>query len=154
VGDLRSSPKPATSRIERPKGAEIDYPGLWMMFLIWMAFGALASVRNYFMFPSQRDMWELTAVVAYTACFYSWIALTPIVFRIEKRFPLGAGRWVRNLALLAIISVPFCLLASPLMMGSFLAVGYALNDQIWMPRSAITWFLEFPVAEAIFLALA
>jgi len=150
VREMGSSPKPVASTAEPAKGAEIRYPGLGMMVLIWTAIGALTSVRYQLVSPSKPAVGELSSLLGCIACFYPWIALTPLVFRIEARFPLGSGRWARNLALLAIISVPVCLLASPLMMGSFVAVMSALQAPLWKPRNSIYWLREFPVAEGIF----
>jgi two-component system, LytTR family, sensor kinase len=150
VHGLQSSPKAATSQSGQPKDAEIRYPGFGTMFLMWTVIGVLTTVRNYFVFPSQPEMWGLSAMLLCAACYYPWIALTPVVFRIEKRFPLGTGRWARNLSLLAMFSVPFCLLASPLMLGSFTAAVSALRDPRWMSRRGYSWLREFPVAEAIF----
>jgi sensor histidine kinase YesM len=121
------------------------------MFLLWTGIGALTSVRDYLMFrPSKPEMSLLSLWLVCTACFYPWTALTPVVFRIERRFPLGAGRWLRNLGLLAMFSVPICLLASPLMLGFATAILLALRAPLWMPHSLISWFGEFPVAETIF----
>jgi sensor histidine kinase YesM len=49
-----------------------------------------------------------------------------------------------------LISVPLCLLASPLMMAFYVAVASALNDRMLKPRDAIFWFREVPTAETIF----
>jgi sensor histidine kinase YesM len=120
-----------------------------MMVPIWTAIGALTSVRNL-VFRPKPDMGEITALFACSiAWFYPWIALTPVVFRIEKRFPLGTGRWARNLALLALFSVPVCLLASPLMRGFFVAVLFVLPTPARIPRISIFWH-ELPVAVIIF----
>jgi len=52
--------------------------------------------------------------------------------------------------MLAIISVPFCLIASPLMMGAFTVVMSVLRDPALAAPRKIPWFREFVVAEAIF----
>jgi len=151
VRDQQSSPKPATPESEAPKGAEIRYPGLGAMFLLWTGIGAVTSVRNYLMFqPSKPEMSLLSLWLVCAACFYPWTGLTPVVFRIERRFPLGAERWPRNLALLAMLSVPFCLLASPLMLGFATVILLALRAPLWLPQGPIPWFGEFPIAETIF----
>jgi two-component system, LytTR family, sensor kinase len=150
VRELQDSSNPAVSQTGPQKGAEKYYPGFGKMFLIWTVIGVLTHVRNYFLFPAKPEMWGLSALVACAACYYPWIVFTPIVFRIERRFPMGADKWARNLVLLAIVSVPFCLLASPLMLGSFVAVVSALRDPVWMSRLKFSWYREFPVAEAIF----
>lgn len=120
------------------------------MFLIWTGIGILTHIRYYFLFPSKPEMLELSMLLGIIACYYPWIALTPAVFHIEKRFPLGTGRWIRNLSLLALISLPFCLLASPLMKGSFYLVMYFLTDLEWSSHYWFSWIRELPVAEAIF----
>ncbi len=148
--EMESSPKPAASETEPVKGAGIRYPGFGIMVLIWTVIGTLTSVRYQFVSPSRPIVGELSSLLGCTACYYPWIALTPLVFRIEARFPLGSGRWVRNLALLALVSVPVSLLASPLMLGSFMAVMSALQAPLWMPRRAMSWLREFPVAEGLF----
>ena len=146
---MESSPKPAASETELRKGAAIRYPGFGMMFLIWTAIGALTSVRYQLVSPSKPAVGELSSLLGCIACFYPWILLTPLVFRIEATFSLGSGKWTRNLALLAMISVPVCLLASPLMMGSFVAVMTVLQAPL-RPRNGTYWLREFPVAEGIF----
>ncbi|MFB3906259.1 MAG: sensor histidine kinase [Acidobacteriota bacterium] len=148
MSDLRGSAKPAVPASETAKGAEIRYPGLGKMFLIWTAIGALTSLRYYFFMPTKPAMVELALLLGGIALFYPWIVLTPVVFRIEARFPLGTAR--RNLALLAMFSVPICLLASPLMLGGFLAVMVAFQAPLPRPLNEIPWYKEFPIAQFIF----
>ncbi len=147
---MGSSSKPAASDTEPRKGTKIRYPGIGMMVLIWTVIGALTSVRYHLVSPSKPAVGELSSLLACIACFYPWIPLTPIVFRIEARFPLGSRGWVRNLALLAVISLPVSLLASPLMLSSYTSVMSALRAPLRTPRGGFSWFFEFPVAEGIF----
>ena len=147
---MESSSKPAASETELQKGAEIRYPGIGMMVLIWTAIGALTSVRYHLQLPSRPAVEELSSLLGCIACFYPWIVLTPIVFRIEARFPLGSGRWVRNLVLLAVFSLPVSLLVSPLMLGSYTSVMSALRAPLRRSPGSYSWFFEFPVAEGIF----
>jgi two-component system, LytTR family, sensor kinase len=146
ISDLQSSPGPVAPERAPSKSVEISYPGLGIMFLVWTGIGALSSIRDYVLFPSR----ELSTLLACTTWFYPWIACTPVSFRLEKRFPLGAGRWARNLALLTMFSVPVCLLASLSMRSFFVAVLFAMQAPIRMPLLANLWFHEFPAAEAIF----
>ncbi len=147
---MESSSKPAASETQPQKGAEIRYPGIGMMVLIWTAIGALTSVRYHLQLSSRPIVEELSSLFACIACFYPWIPLTPIVFRIEAKFPLGSGQWVRNLAVLAAFSLPVSLLASPLMLGSYTSVMSALRVPLRRPPGGYSWFFEFPVAEGIF----
>jgi sensor histidine kinase YesM len=62
---------------------------------------------------------------------------------------LGDGKWLRNLALLAIISVPICLLASPLMSG-FLDAVLSVLEPASAPPVQRSWLRHFPMAEVLF----
>ena len=148
VRHKQDSPNTATS--QKLIDAGKAYPGFGKMFLFWTAIGVLSHLRYYVMFPSRPELRGISAVIGCVACFYPWIALTPVVFHLEKRFPLRAGRWVRNLVLLAAISVPFCLIASPLMIGTLVLVASTFSLPTLLPPDRIPWFRELLVAETIF----
>jgi two-component system LytT family sensor kinase len=138
------------SQSEPTKAAELRYPAFGALFLIWTAIGALTSGRHYFLTPARPETVDLAQFVGCIVWYYPWIALTPLVFRLETRFPLGNGRCVRNVAWLALFSVPICLLAAPLMQGCFLVVVAVLQARVWIPGGAGPWLGAFPVAEANF----
>ncbi len=148
MSDLRISPKPAAPVSLTPKAAEIRYPGLGKMFLIWTAIGVLTSLRYYFFMPAVPAMGELAFLLGAIAMYYPWILLTPVIFRFEARFPLGTTS--RNLAVLAIFSVAVCLLASPLMLGCFYAVMFAFKAPLPRPMNEIPWYKEVPIAQFMF----
>jgi sensor histidine kinase YesM len=121
------------------------------MFLVWTAIGALTVARYSLPLGSHGPYRESFAeLLACTSWYFPWAALTPVVFRIERRVPLGASGWPRRLALLAAISLPFCLLASPVMMGLFALIRYAFDAPTMFPGGVLFWFGTFPTAEAIF----
>lgn len=121
------------------------------MFLIWSAIGALTVVRYQLPFGASGAGREaLSGLLACTSWFFPWAILTPLVFRIERKFPLGAAGWPRNVALLGAICVPFCLLASPLMMGLFGAIRYAFGASDAFPGSVRFWVGATPSAIGIF----
>lgn len=88
-------------------------------------------------------------IAAFTALYCPWVALTPLVFRLEKRFPLGGVNWLRNFGLLVVFSIPICLLASPLMSGVFVGVLSVLQPTLTMPVRRL-WWSHFPMAEVLF----
>jgi hypothetical protein len=88
------------------------------------------------------------------ACYVPWTFLSPVAFRLERRFPLGTTGWVRNLAHLALLSVPICLLASLLM---YLAVSVVWWLAIAPPPVRELgfgmvgfWLSKFPLAAICF----
>ncbi len=135
---------------EPAEGAKVRYPGLGAMFLFWTAIGAFTSARYHLLPSSHAYPGGLATILACVVCFYPWTGLTPLLFRLEARFPLDSGRWPRNLAVLALASVPLSLLAAPLMLAFAVAVPFVLRAPVWVPPSAIAWFGDLPVALAIF----
>ena len=129
---------------ETGSGVALRYPGFRMLFLIWTVIGIVTSLRFQF-----RGGPDLAFIAACTISYYPWIALAPVVFRIEKQFPLGTGGWLRNVAVLAGISVPICLIASPLMIATFTAALSNLGPARTQPFN-IPWYVHLPLAQMLF----
>jgi two-component system, LytTR family, sensor kinase len=143
--------RPISCRSDASDGAPAGstaarYPGYFALFLVCTAVGTVTSARHYFEQPS-LDVPLFLACIAY---LYPWVALAPLVFRLEGRLPLGGGGWVRSLSLLAMLSVPLCLLAAPVMLGVVMAVLFGFGAPLRMPRSVVQVFRFFPVAQAMF----
>ena len=121
------------------------------MFLVWSVIGTLTVARTYVSFGRGGPGHDtLTEFLACAAWFLPWALLTPLVFRIERKFPLGTSGWPRHLALLAAISLPLCLLASPLMIGVYAGIRYVFGASSWPSGSVLFWFGTFPTAEACY----
>ena len=127
----------------------IRYPGVAKLFLIWGVVGALTGARYQLPFGASEPVFDtLVSLLAFTTWFLPWAVLTPIVFRIERKLPLGSSGWPRNLALLAAISVPFCLSAAPAMVALFTAV-HGFDAPGWESGSR-RWLGPFLSAETMF----
>ncbi len=144
------APHNAQSTADPENGAVLRYPGFGKIFLIWTAIGVLTSLRYQLQRPSNSEIGDVAFIAAFTALYYPWIALTPVVFRIEKKFPLGYGNRFRNLVLLAVISVPVCLLASPLMSGIFMGVLSVFQPLAFRLPVTRFWLGHFPMAEVLY----
>ncbi len=147
LSELQTLPQAPAGK-ESDDGTALRYPGIGKLFLIWTAIGLLTSLRYQSQRPVNAEVGDLAFIAAFTALYYPWIALTPLVFRIEKRFPLGHGNWLRNFGVLAILSVPICLLASPLMSGVFIGVLSVLEPASFPVRRF--WLGHFPMAEVLY----
>jgi two-component system LytT family sensor kinase len=99
--------------------------------------------------PGKND---LALLLSGVVLYYPWIILTPLVVRLEAKFPLGTTR--RNLALLGVFSIPICLLVSPMMLGSYAGVMFAFQAPLSRPFHEIPWYKEVPVATFIFWGIA
>ncbi len=142
MSELRLRPRAGRGPTQGGAACALRYPGFWKLFLIATVIGILTSLRYHFESPG------LAFVLACTASYYPWIALTPAVFRMEKKFPLGADGWLRNVAALAGFSVPVSLLASPVMVETYRAVVSGLDAARTPPE--IPWFVHIPLAQVLF----
>lgn len=145
------TPSAVAHRGETGGRFDVRYPGPVALFLAWTAVGVLTSLRYQFYRPPKLDLGELAFSVACIAFYYPWIGLSPLVFRLEKRFPLSAPRWPRNLGVLAGWSLPVCLAASLTMSGIFFAV-IAVLGKGWTAPPAGFWFMHLPTAGVCFWA--
>jgi two-component sensor histidine kinase len=138
-------------RLQDERDAEdIRYPGLGRVFLIWNVIGILTSARwllGIGLPGYGRD--PLLVTLACVAMYYPWILLSPLVFRMERSFPLGVSGWPKHLAWLIAISVPLCLLASPMMVAGFIAPLQLAGSRPWPVRGGF-WFSHFSVSEICF----
>ena len=135
-------------------GEDIRYPGVGWMLLFWSVIGALTVARYQFTFGQYGPGRESLERIVACACWYlPWGVLSPLVFRLERKYPLGASSWTRSLAWLAAISVAFCLAAAPLMtaIGELFRYLFAVSGN---PMGFITgvgyWFASFPSAQGMF----
>jgi len=109
----------------------LTYPGIPLLALAWVFVGTLAYGRHHVQRGRALDAAVLPEYVAYLSCFLPWILLSALVFRIERRFPLGQAGWARHLASLALLSVPVTYAAAVMMLaagsGAHLAFGMPLE---------------------------
>jgi two-component system, LytTR family, sensor kinase len=135
-------------------GGDIRYPGIGRMLLFWSVIGTLTVARYQLPFgrggPGRES---LEGIIACASWYLPWGLLSPLVFRFERKYPLGSAGWTRHLAWLAAISVPFCLAAAPVMMALFEVFRYALavsrNPMGNIPGVGY-WFATFPSAQGMF----
>jgi signal transduction histidine kinase len=102
--------------------------------------GAVSFARVYVQGLAQvHDGGLVPEFLAWLTCYMPWVALTPFVIGLERRWPLGGDRWTRHLAVLVAAAAPFALTASAMALGVG-TVGRALfdlpvhlPDPIWAP---------------------
>src|SRR5262249_19771705 len=61
-------------------------------------------------YPAYRGF-SLLDLMHWLACFWPWAFLTPVVFALEKRFPLQPRGWLRNVTVLALGGFAVCYLS-------------------------------------------
>jgi two-component system, LytTR family, sensor kinase len=125
------------------KARRIGYPGFFWLWLTWTLIGALAFGRHYLekpsAVPSARLFFEF---LIWLTCFYPWIAFAPLVFRLERRYPLGTRRWAANAGRLLAAALPLAFLGAVLTQFLYASVhvlfrqprGLSFNQWQGFPR--------------------
>lgn len=90
------------SRIRR-----IGYPGPLVLCFVWLIIGTFSYGRHYLMDSSSRNSAGILEFLVWQSCFLQWAVLSPLAFRLERRYPIDGQRRVTNLATLAVIGVLF-----------------------------------------------
>jgi len=91
----------------------VGYPGPLALTLLWTLVGSLAYARHYLndhsTAPPAKMVFEF---LIWLTCFYPWIGFGPLVFRLERRYPLETHRWPGNLGWLTAASILFAYLGA------------------------------------------
>jgi len=96
----------------------VHYPGVGTLLVVWALIGSASSLRG---FASAWHPFNNDAIywIAYVACYLPWGFFSALTFRLEERFPLVQGQWLRNAVILALCSLPVGIAAAPVMRLSF-----------------------------------
>ena len=114
----------------------IRYPGFGVLFLAWTVLGALSYVRQLLLTDTPQTH-ILTDLSGWMTCYYPWVLITPLIFRLEGRFPLDRLKWPKHLAWLAVAGIPVVYLACE--MAKLLNAG--VEAALRQPQTlAVSWW--------------
>jgi two-component system, LytTR family, sensor kinase len=129
----------------------IGYPGPFVMTLLWTLVGTLSYTRHYLndhaSAPPARMVFEF---LGWLTCFYPWIGFAPLVFRLERYFPLGGPRWTRNLGWLMTASVPFAYFGALLTQVLYLGVHVLFREPLALNSWWRTPWREFAIQVVLY----
>ena len=74
----------------------LRYPGFGVLFVVWTLLGGLAWARHSLVSGVQHGN-LLPDLLGFLTCYYPWLLFTPLVFRLEQRYPLDGKQWPKNL---------------------------------------------------------
>lgn len=78
----------------------VSPPRFRLLFFVWTALGLLAFAR-YLLLSGSPKQNLLPELFGWLSCYYSWLLLTPLLFRLERKFPLEQS-WPHVVALAGI----------------------------------------------------
>jgi hypothetical protein len=100
----------------------IRYPGFIKLLLGWMLLGSLACIRH-FLLDNVSHTHMARELAGWLTCYFPWAFLTPIVFRLERRFPLSGSRWRRHALVLVGTGLLISYLSSAMTVVFYLHCG-------------------------------
>jgi two-component system, LytTR family, sensor kinase len=139
---MRCQPMPASpgmSGISVPS-RPIRYPQFRLLFCAWTALGLLAFAR-YSLLAGSPKQHLLAELLGWLTCYYSWLLLTPFLFRLEARFPIER-KWL-HFVVLAILGLPISYCAYEITLFLNAGVQMVLHTSDVLPSH---WW-SFPVRE-------
>lgn len=123
------------------KTSGLRYPGWLALFLIWTLIGSCGYVRHLLNPTSGVAVgsFSFRQFVEWLTCFYPWILLGPVVFRLERRCPLNREHWKT--------SVPVLLGSGVLLSAVAVKINIVLNLPINPKVTLHTLFTSMPLSE-------
>lgn len=121
------------------------YPGLGiLLFLGWTLIGTVSWARYAIESGSPRAN-TLLELLGWLSCYYPWLLLTPLLFRLEQRFSLVGSRSKSGIIVLAVASLPLTWLSYVLAIVFDAGVRYAFHQ---FPVMTDPWW-PMPLRELI-----
>lgn len=116
------------------------YPAPLVYACAWTIVGTVGWARYALQDPDRvLGPGVLAGYLLALTCYVPWMALTPLVFGLERRLPIDRGAWPRHVAALTALGLPFAYVAS-LATYAIVALGHAalgvplqVPDPVWIP---------------------
>jgi len=126
----------------------IRYPGPVTLLLVWILIGVLSYGRHYLQDHSSQPPADLSfEFLGWLTCFLPWAALSPLVFRLERKFPLGAAGWPPNFAKLMVAGLAMAYVGAEMALGLGLGIDILFRRppdiprHWWMPSLKELWVI-------------
>src|SRR4051794_26060460 len=123
-------------------GKMIRYPGYGVLFAAWTVLGTLSYV-HYRLLPGTPAGNLLFGLFCWLACYYAWLPLTPVVFRLEQKFRIGWPFSTNNAAILILCALPFCYVA--FLLAS--VISRVIHLLFWHRAGAVIFSWSMPASE-------
>ena len=124
------------ARMRKDAVGSIPYPSFELLLVIWTLLGCAAYARHLLFIegPSGRSWTELAG---WLTSFLPWTLLSPLVFRLERRFPImRPGMW-KHVAWILLVSLPLTWLGCKAAFAMMVPVHLAFRQPLIVP---IPWW--------------
>lgn len=145
-----SSANGLVDRSTNKKVKEMGYPGPLLLALIWTLVGTAAYARHYLQDPTAgHPTTTVYELLLWLTCFYPWIAFSPLVFQLERKYPLQSAKWPPNLLRLAAVCLPMSYLGAEIAQGLSIGIRLLFHEPLeiqnpwWIPAQCEMWIQVF-----------
>lgn len=110
----------------------IHYPGFGLLLMIWTLLGCAAYAR-YLLFiagPSAPNWIELAG---WLTGFYPWVLFSPLVFRLERRYPITRPHTWKHFVWILLASLPLTWLGCKVAFAMMVPVQLAFRHPLTIP---------------------
>jgi two-component system, LytTR family, sensor kinase len=123
----------------------IRYPGFITLLLAWSLLGSLSCIRHLILdnVPHTHLARELAG---WLTCYFPWVLLTPLVFRLERMFPLNRSDWRRHALLLVGAGLAISYISAAITVVVYALVQTAFGEAVSFPSP---WW-RMPNSEYVF----
>ena len=123
----------------------IRYPGFITLMAGWMLLGSLSCIRHILL-DNVPHTHVVREIAGWLTCYSPWVLLTPFVFWLERKLPLGRNHWRRNGLVLLAAGFVICYISS-----AMTVVVYALLQlTVGEPVTASSPWWRMPEGEYVF----
>ncbi|HZC65019.1 MAG TPA: histidine kinase [Candidatus Dormibacteraeota bacterium] len=117
------------------------YPGPLTHLAVWTFVGLLAYGRHMLQLTGQvTTKIDWPELFMWMSCFMPAALFGPLIFKLERRYPLGKLWWLRNAAVLGVGGLVFAYVACQVGTGICIAVAYCFRLPLIFPRPL--WAVE------------
>lgn len=126
----------------------IRYPGPIALLLVWTLIGTLSYGRHYLQDHSSQSPADISfEFLGWLTCFLPWAALSPVVFRLERKYPLSTARWSLNLVKLTVAGLAMAYVGAEAALGLGVGIDFVFRRPLdipphwWMPLMKELWVI-------------
>ena len=117
--------------------------GYRVLLAIWLALCILSYAHYRVLSGAQEN--AAIGLLRFTTCYYLWVPLTPVLFRLERRFPLTKPFSAAHAMFFALLGAPLCWLTSLAALNSLPLLHVFLAR--WTAPAAFTLHIRATEAE-------
>jgi two-component sensor histidine kinase len=135
----------AMAQSESDSSKAIRYPGFFTLLLGWCLLGGLSCVRHILV--DQVPHHDIAREIAgWLTCYFPWVFLTPLVFRLERTLPMSRAHWRRHAILLVAAAFPICYVSAAMAVAASTLEQLAFGEPLSL---SIHWW-RMPNGEYVF----